>query len=83
MEIRINLVEAASELAHRATVDEVIADESMDYDCEEDVWVHDDENDIDTYHDDVQDVFNCWYDYFCGMLEYCNLDKVKEDKDNG
>lgn len=62
MNIKINLVEVASELAHNAMWDEV------QYDLySEDLYTKD-ENGNRVYHHIVQKVFDRWYDYFYDVI---------------
>lgn len=70
MEVRINVIEVASDLAHNAMLDEVM---SPLYDgdtfaiVEEDVYDYDEEGNS-TYKEEFQDVFNRYYDYFFEMI---------------
>lgn len=67
--IYINEVEVADILATNATIDELVTGEiDSPYDSDEDLYEHDEENDIDTFKDEVQDVFNRWYDYYWNIL---------------
>ena len=67
--IYINEVEVADILATNATIDELVTGEiDSPYNSDEDLYEHDEENDIDTFKDEVQDVFNRWYDYYWGVL---------------
>ena len=66
---KINEVELADKLATDATIDELVINGS--YESEEDLYEHDDENNIDTFKDGVQDVFNRWYDYYYDMILEC------------
>lgn len=69
MNITINLLEVASELAHNATIDEL----SELYN-EDELWeVSDDEGGL-TYIDDAQEVFNRWYNYYLNIIESFKID---------
>lgn len=64
MERKINIIEVASELAHRDLVNLVGGD---DFECE--LW-EDHEADVLTYTEEYQDVFNEIYDkYFDFLLD--------------
>ena len=65
--IQINEVELASNLASKATENEILVvenDKYPDYQYDCDLVVEDDESGCYIYKDDVQDVFNRWYDYY-------------------
>lgn len=62
MEIKINLLEVASELAHHATMDEL-----RDLYNEDEMVIEVDGTEV--YLDDVQDVFNRWYDFYYNIIE--------------
>ena len=71
--ISINKVELASNLAHKSVMDELIIPFQTDgsysiYENEDDLFIED-ENENMIYKDDVQDVFNRWYDYYLNMIE--------------
>ena len=71
--ITINKIELASNLAHKSVIDELIIPFQTDgsyslYENEDDLFIED-EDEILTYKDDVQDVFNKWYDYYLNMIE--------------
>ena len=69
--IYINEVEVADILATNATIDELVGNcdcSGIMYESEEDLYKYDEENDIDTFKDEVQDVFNRWYDYYWDIL---------------
>jgi hypothetical protein len=66
MEATVNILELASELAHKATFDILI--NSCQIDSEEDMHDSDENGDL-TYKDFVQDEFNIHYDYFYSMIE--------------
>jgi len=59
MERKINIIEAASELAHRDLVEGVT--------FESDLW-EDPNDDVLTYKEDVQDEFNDLYDEYFRLL---------------
>ena len=70
MEVEINILELASELAHdrviehfeQYTTDEDVLDKLIN------VW----DEDCSTYTEDAQDVFNEWYDvYYDKILSVC------------
>jgi len=71
MNITINLLEVASELAHDSTVDEVLNPLSdLQLINEDDMW-ETDENENTIYKEEVQDIFNKWYDfYYDKLLKY-------------
>jgi len=64
--VYINEVEVADILATNATIDELVVNGS--YESEEDLYEQVQGDDIDTFKDDVQDVFNRWYDYYWNIL---------------
>ena len=68
--IYINEVEVADILATNATIDELVVNGS--YESEEDLYEPmgdcSIDTDIDCFKDEVQDVFNRWYDYYWGVL---------------
>ena len=71
--ITINKIELASNLAHKSVIDELIIPFQTDgsyslYENEDDLFIEN-EDEILTYKDDVQDVFNKWYDYYLNMIE--------------
>ena len=71
--ITINKIELASNLAHKSVMDELIIPFQTDgsysiYENEDDLFIED-ENENMIYKDDVQDVFNRWYDYYLNMIE--------------
>lgn len=67
--IYINEVEVADILATNATIDELITGEiDSIYKRDEDLYKYDKKNDVYTFKDDVQDVFNRWYDYYWNIL---------------
>lgn len=68
--ITINGVELASELAHKRLVDELVESENAIYQTEDDLWIEDTEDSL-IYKDDVQDLFNHWYDYYFSIIEEC------------
>ncbi len=67
MEIKINIVELASELADNATKDEMINREFIISD-EERFTVDLDSGDL-MYTEDAQDIYDRWYDYFYNKIE--------------
>lgn len=56
MNKEINILELASELAHRRT--------KLQLDIKDSVDMYDQTSDDIYYKEDVQDVFNEWYDYY-------------------
>ena len=72
MAVKINEVELASELAHAATVDELVVN-GMVYGSEDELFQSDGSDDEEStiYKEDVQNVFNGWYDYFYELIMNC------------
>jgi hypothetical protein len=68
MEIKINAIELASELAHSRTLYE-----SGDICNNEDDMFDDPEDEIQTYKEEIQDRFNQWYDYYLTEIEKYRL----------
>ena len=64
MNIEINMVEVASELAHDAMINEMFRDEIII--TEEEVFIEDDETT--KYTDTAQEIFNKHYNYFYDKL---------------
>ncbi len=64
MEISVNLLELASELAHSRTLYE-----SGDICNNEDDMFEDINADVLTYKEEIQDRFNEWYDYYLSEIE--------------
>ena len=62
MDIKINLVEIASELANDRMIEEL----SREYLSESDIYKQD--SDVVEYTDYAQKVFNNWYDYYYNLL---------------
>jgi hypothetical protein len=60
MEISINLLEAASELAHEIVCAKFEDDDSAIYESPTDT--------ITNYSEEAQDLFNEWYDYYYDFL---------------
>jgi len=60
MEININLLEAASELAHEIVCAKFEDDDSAIYESTTDT--------ITNYSEEAQDLFNEWYDYYYDFL---------------
>lgn len=67
-EIKINIVEVASELAVNATKDEAFTEHGIQ---ESDLTIDDGEQLV--YTDFAQDIHNRWYDYF-----YAEIEKLKK-----
>ena len=68
MEIRINVIELASELAHSRTLYE-----SGDICNNEDDMFNDPIDGVQTYKEEIQDRFNQWYDYYLTEIEKYRL----------
>ena len=64
MEIKINALELAAELAHNRTLYE-----SGDICNNEDDMFIDNNYGLQIYTDEIQDRFNEWYDYYLGEIE--------------
>ena len=69
--IYINEVEVADILATNATIDELVVNGS--YESEEDLYIPMTgceivDTEMDVFKDEVQDVFNRWYDYYWNIL---------------
>jgi hypothetical protein len=69
--IYINEVEVADILATNATIEELVGEGNL-YETEEDLYEPmagcTIDTEIDCFKDDVQDVFNYWYDYYWNIL---------------
>jgi bisphosphoglycerate-dependent phosphoglycerate mutase len=59
--VKVNILELASNLAEKATIDEMIANGSISNESE--AYVEETEEST-RYTEEAQDVFNRWYDYF-------------------
>jgi hypothetical protein len=59
--IYINEVEAASNLAEKATIIELV--NRGEYDSEDDLYEEDEDSGDTRYIEQAQDVFDDWYDY--------------------
>jgi len=68
MEIKINAIELAAELAHTRTFYE-----SGDICNNEDDMFNDPEDEIQTYKEEIQDRFNDWYDYYLTEIKKYRL----------
>jgi hypothetical protein len=68
MEIKINVIELASELAHSRTLYE-----SGDICNNEDDMFNDPIDGVQTYKEEIQDRFNQWYDYYLTEIEKYRL----------
>jgi hypothetical protein len=64
MEIKINAIELASELAHTRTLYE-----SGDICYNEDEMYDDPVDGVQTYTEEIQDRFNEWYDFYLSEIE--------------
>lgn len=63
------LIERASEMAHHRTFIDFILNAPFDKPFkEEELWVHDEENDCFSYTEKAQDVFNYYYDEYFEQL---------------
>ena len=67
MEIKINIVELASELAEDMTSDEMFREEIII--TEEEQFVIDENSGDTMYTETAQDIYNRWYDYFYSKIE--------------
>ncbi len=72
--MEINEVELACNLADIKVKEELLGTE-LKYKTEEDLFIirHEDEQEILYYKEEVQEVFNDWYDYYLGEIEKCKL----------
>lgn len=68
MDIKVNAIELASELAHNRTLYE-----SGDICSNEDDMFEEPTASITTYKEEIQDRFNDWYDYYLTEIEKCKL----------
>jgi hypothetical protein len=68
MEIKINAIELASELAHSRTLYE-----SGDICNNEDDMFNDPIDGVQTYKEEIQDRFNDWYDYYLTEIKKYRL----------
>ena len=71
--ISINKVELASNLAHNSLIAELtIPSKNNDFNTlykdEDDLFIEDDNENM-VYKDDVQEIFNNWYDYYLTTIE--------------
>ena len=67
MEITINALELASELAHL----------KLESEWNESIKIYEDEeSEVLTYTDEAQDIFNEWYDYYLTKIEECNTNQL-------
>jgi hypothetical protein len=67
MNITINALELASELAH----------EKLSAEWSESIKIYEDEeSDVLTYTDEAQDIFNEYYDYYLTKIEECNTNQL-------
>lgn len=83
MSVIINEIQLASELSHKVTVDYILSDKELflHYDTEDDLLV--DDNGVLIYQDDVQEVFNAYYDYFISkILECAEPEWIETDTDS-
>ena len=63
MEIKINALELAAELAHNRTLYE-----SGDI-CSNEDEMYEINDGVESYTEEIQDRFNEWYDYYLGEIE--------------
>jgi hypothetical protein len=64
MNITINALELASELAH----------EKLNAEWSESIKIYEDEeSEVLTYTDEAQDIFNEWYDHYLNKIEECSI----------
>jgi hypothetical protein len=68
MEVRINSIELASELAHSRTLYE-----SGDICSNEDDMYQDINAEVLMYTEEIQDRFFHWYDYYLGEINKCSI----------
>jgi hypothetical protein len=68
MEVRINSIELASELAHSRTLYE-----SGDICQSEDDMYQDINAEVLMYKEEIQDRFFDWYDYYLGEINKCSI----------
>ena len=68
MEVRINSIELASELAHSRTLYE-----SGDICSNENDMFDDPTASIQVYKEEIQDRFFHWYDYYLGEINKCSI----------
>ena len=67
MNITINALELASELAH----------EKLEAEWTYSISIYEDyEADVLTYTDEAQDIFNEYYDYYLTKIEECNTNQL-------
>lgn len=77
MNIEINILELASDLAHERAMEEMI-DEGHITD-NDGMWTLDQDSEEDgsgecyVYTSEAQDVFNRWYDYYYSKIEECKI----------
>lgn len=69
--IYINEVEAASLLAEKATIVELV--NRGKYESEDDLYEEDEESGDTRYTEEAQDVFNDWYDYYYELINKLNM----------
>jgi phosphoserine phosphatase len=66
MEVKINKIELASELAHDMAKDEMFRNELIT--DEDDMFINGETEDIIIYTEEAQDIFNRWFDYFISEI---------------
>ncbi len=76
--MEINVVQAASELAHKALIEKCEKDLGIN---EEDLTIEDDSGEL-YYKEDIQDIFNELYDEYYNIIVSCSeLTRLEEDLD--
>ncbi len=74
--MKINVVQAASEIAHKILVEKCEKDLGIN---EEDIYIEDDSGVL-YYKEDIQDIFNNLYDEYYDILVSCSeLTRLEED----
>lgn len=69
----VNEVQLATDLAQQATIDEILNDDNSPYSSEDDlIEISDEVDGMTVYKEDVQVVFDRWYDYFYESIMQCN-----------
>jgi hypothetical protein len=72
--MEINEIELACNLAHNSMYDEVTREEwdGEEILSEEDLYEFENA-DTSKYKEEIQEVFNRWYDYYLGEIEKCKV----------
>lgn len=71
MNVTVNAIELACNLAHEKTVEFFLI--SGIYQSEEELFYLEDDLETTSYHDDVQDKFNEYYDYYFDIILNCSI----------